>query len=80
VFILFAASKNLEYHCSRPETRKCDEIQHISGIRGDSTMQHDVFFSYISGDGFPFSTSSPPTIAAKDSFQPVEGKNKPTNK
>jgi hypothetical protein len=36
--------------------------------------------SYIFGDGFPFSTSSPPTIAEKDSFHPRQDNNKFTNK
>jgi hypothetical protein len=36
--------------------------------------------SYIPGDGFPFSTSSPPTIAEKHSFHPIQGRNKFTSK
>jgi hypothetical protein len=35
--------------------------------------------SYISGDGFPFSTSSPPTITENDSFHPICRTNKLTD-
>jgi len=35
--------------------------------------------AYISGDGFPFSTSSPPTIVEKHSFHPIQDKYKYTN-
>lgn len=34
-------------------------------------MYADV--SYISGDGFPALTSSPPMMTEKDSFQPISG-------
>ena len=35
--------------------------------------------AYISGDGFPFSTSSPPTIVEKHSFHPIQDKYRYTN-
>jgi hypothetical protein len=70
VFILFAASENLEcHHISRSEKRKYDEFSK-SGVSEMIASCNMMSLSYISGDGFPFSTSSPPTIAEKDSFQP----------
>jgi len=58
---------------------KYDEFSK-SGISEMIAPSNMMSLSYISGDGFPFSTSSPPTIAEKDSFQPIQGKNKLTNK
>ena len=54
---------------------KFDDFKFSIDIEKTEMMAFCSTMSYISGDGFPFSTSSTPTIAENDSFHPIHRNN-----
>jgi hypothetical protein len=81
-FILFAASTNLEYqnrsklaisnkmHFMYTQMPVVNSDYKINSKKKKIRLQNCTI-SHMSGDGFPIVTSSPPTIATKDSSHPI---------
>jgi putative IMPACT (imprinted ancient) family translation regulator len=70
-FILFAASIKLEYQNRSKLAITKKNALHVSTNACCQYRLQNCTTSHMSGDGFPFDTSSAPTIAEKDSSHPI---------